>query len=272
MKPRAHAAHASDGRLRTLAASSPPGIPRVPEPIDPQEECDALRRDQAVLALGLSHELRAPLRAIESFSFLLEQHEGGKLDDKGREHLRRIRDASARMARLLARLQAYLHAGTAPLRPGEVDLSLLAEWSAGELREASPAREAHVDIAPGMRAHGDERLLRAVVQELMHNAWMFTPADRAVHLQVDAQRTDAGTTLGIADRGIGLDPTHAARLGEPFQRLHAAMHPEGCGVGLAIAQRIAARHGGRVTLEGRPGEGTTARVFLPDPADDKGTA
>ena len=170
-----------------------------------ERECAALRRDQAVLALGLSHDLRTPLRAIESFSYLLQQH-GAQLDDQGRDHLRRIRDASARMTRLLSRMQAYLQAGTAAMRIDDVDVSLLAEWCIAELRDAAPDRDANVDIAQGLRAHGDERMLKSALQELLHNAWHFTPADRPVQIRVDAERGGVQALEGFAqaqaERGV----------------------------------------------------------------------
>jgi signal transduction histidine kinase len=231
-----------------------------------QAECSALRNDQAVLALGLSHDLRAPLRAIDSFAYLLEQHSAQALDDTGRDHLHRIREASARMGRLLARLQTYLHAGSAPLHDDDIDLSLLADWCIAELRDASPDRAANIDIAPDLRVRGDERLLRTAIAELLRNAWTYAPADRPVRIQVDAQRDAHGTTLRIRDHGDGFDPAKATRLGEPFQRLSPEAHPDGCGLGLAIARRIAERHGGSLQIEGRMGEGATAQLFVPHAA------
>jgi light-regulated signal transduction histidine kinase (bacteriophytochrome) len=242
--------------------SSPPG-PNVPDIEALEQECAALRRDHAVLAVGLSHDLRAPLRAIESFSYLLEQH-GAQLDAQGRDHLRRIRDASARMTRLLSRMQAWLQAGSATMRIEPVDLSLLADWCVAELRDAHPDREAQIDIAPDLHVHGDERLLKSALQELVQNAWHYTPADRPVQIRVDAERTSDGLTLRIQDRGEGFDPAYATRLGEPYQRLHTDAHSDGCGMGLAIARRIAERHGGSLRVEGRPGEGAVAFLALRD--------
>jgi signal transduction histidine kinase len=228
-----------------------------------QAEYAALRQDQGVLALGLSHEMRSPLRAIDSFAYLLEQGSAHALDDSGRDHLRRIREASARMGRLLARLQTYLQAGSAPLRDDTIDLALLAEWCVGELRDAAPDREAQVEIAPDMHVRGDERLLKTAIAELLHNAWVHADKDRPVRIEVDSQHDAQGTTLRIRDHGNGFDPALATRLGEPFQRLAPDVHPEGCGLGLAIARRIAQRHGGTLRIEGRVGEGATASLFLP---------
>lgn len=261
---------ASCGRLRTLGSTSPLVPPTVSDPNDIdalRAECDALRHDAAVLALGLSHDVRAPLRAIDSFAYLLEQRGGGALDATGRDHLHRIRDGSARLTRLLARLQTYLQVGSATLHVDAVDLAMLADWCAAELRDAEPDRDARIDIAAQLHARGDERLLKAALAELLHNAWRHAPADRGVRIVVDATRDARGITLHVRDAGIGFDPALAARLGEPFQRLDAETHPDGCGLGLAIARRIAERHGGTVTLEGRLDAGAVAHLFLPhDPA------
>ncbi|KGQ19165.1 Histidine kinase [Lysobacter dokdonensis DS-58] len=226
-------------------------------------ECTALRHDHAVLALGLSHDMRAPLRAIDSFAYLLEQRCAQDLDDTGRDHLQRIRDASARMGRLVTRLQAYLQVGGAPLHADDIDLTLLADWCIAELRDAHPQREAHVEIAPNLRAHADERLVKTAVAELVHNAWLYTPEDRPVRIGIDADTDALGTTLHVRDAGAGFDPARAARLGEPFQRLHADTHPDGSGLGLAIARRIAQRHGGTLRITGREGQGAVASLHLP---------
>lgn len=229
-----------------------------------EAQCDALRHDQDVLALGLSHDLRSPLRAIESFSYLLEQR-GTQLDDQARDHLRRIREASARMARLVSRLNIYLQAGSAPLEPTDVDLPLLADWCLADLRDADPQRgtDLVIEIAPGLRVRGDERLLRTALGELLHNAWTYAAADRNVRIRIEGERIDDAVHLCIRDAGIGFDPALATKLGEPFQRLHVATHPEGTGLGLAIAMRIVHRHGGTLRIESIDGAGTVAHVVLP---------
>ena len=135
--------------------------------------------------------------------------------------------------------------------------------NASAFPDASPDREASIVITPGLHARGDERLLKTAIAELLHNAWAYASADRAVRIEVDAQQDLNGTTLRIRDHGDGFDPAQAARMGEPFQRLAPDAHPEGAGLGLAIARRIAERHGGTLRLEGRIGEGATALLFLP---------
>jgi len=227
-----------------------------------ESELDALRRTQSVLALALSHDVRAPLRAIESFSYLLEQR-GDALDGTARDHLRRIRDASTRLHRLVARLQSWLHVSEAPLVNDTVDLSMLADWCVGELRDADPQRDADIEIAADLRTQGDERLLKRALQELLHNAWIYSAPDGRVRIRVDGEQDDHQLILRVHDHGIGFDPAHATKLGEPFQRLRPSEPPEGCGLGLAIARRVAERHGGSLRIEGRPGEGAIARLTLP---------
>ena len=228
-----------------------------------EHELDALRRTQAVLALGLSHDLRTPLRAIESFSYLLEQ-KSALLDDTARDHLRRIRDASHRLHQLIGRLQAWVHAGEAPLARTDVDLSMLADWCIGELRDADPQREADIDVAPGLHAHGDERLLKCALQEVLTNAWIYSAPDARVRIRVDGERDARGRLLlRVHDHGIGFESAHAAKLGEPFQRLRPAEPPEGCGLGLAIARRIVERHGGHLRVEGDSGAGAIVHFDLP---------
>jgi len=229
-----------------------------------EAQCNALRHDQDVLALGLSHDMRAPLRAIESFSYLLEQR-AEQLDDQARDHLRRIREASARVARLVSRLNTYLQAGSIPLGTTDVDPALLADWCIAELRDADPQRDTDIgiEIAPGLQVRGDERLLRTALKELLHNAWVYAATDRTVRIRIEGERADDGVHLRIRDEGIGFDPALATKLGEPFQRLHVATHPEGTGLGIAIATRIVDRHGGALRIEGRDGAGTVAHLVLP---------
>ncbi len=215
-----------------------------------------LRREQQALAHGLSHDLHAPLRAIDSFAWLLERN--AQLDDSGRDQLRRVREAAARMARLLERLQLFVHAGVAPLQPQPIDLSLLAEWSGAELQDAGRAFQ--LNVQPGFRAHGDERLLRTLLAELLDNACRYSPGDACIDITGD--HVDSGCALRIRDHGAGFDMASATKLGQPFQRLHAD-DSGASGLGLAIAQRVVARHGGTLRLESAPGVGTTVDVFLP---------
>lgn len=226
---------------------------------DARHELDALRQEQQALLRGLSHDLHAPLRAVDSFAWQLERN--ATLDEDGRSHVRRVREAAARMARLVERLQQFANAGIAPLQPTRVDLALLAEWVGAELQEAEPARTIQLQAPASLHATGDERLLRTLLLQLLDNACRYSEGQPRI--EVSGSEDANGTTLRLRDHGIGFDMALAGRLGQPFERLRADDAGAGSGLGLAIARRIAARHGGTLRLESAPGAGTTVHLFLP---------
>lgn len=224
-----------------------------------ERELDALRQEQQALLRGLAHDLHAPLRAVDSFAWQLQRHAG--LDEEGRDHVRRVREAASRMAHLVERLQLFANAGIAPLQPTRVDLGLLAEWVGAELQEAAPARTITLQVQPGLHARGDERLLRTLLQQLLDNACRYAQGDPRI--EVTGAEAASGTRVQVRDHGTGFDMALAGRLGRPFERLRADDEGAGSGFGLAIAQRIATRHGGTLRLESVPGDGTTVHLFLP---------
>ena len=222
---------------------------------------EALRQEQAVFAHGISHDLRAPLRSIDSFLALLERHDG--LDATARGYLERMRNASARAGSLIDALLDLSRANRAELSHGTVDLSTLAEWSLAELREADATFPAEVEVAPGLIVWGDERLLRQLLGALLHNAWKFSRPTGQVWIRVAGERSGDRVHLAVQDRGVGFDMRYAAKLFLPFQRLHGPDQGGGHGIGLAIAQRIADRLDGRLHAESQPGAGSTFHLDLP---------
>lgn len=248
MSPAANAPSADDVEARLRACET---------------ELARVLRDQALVSYGIAHDLRAPLRAIDGFAAMLEAGSGNALDESGRNHLARIRAAAARMGALMDALQALSHASHDPLEIGDVDASLLADWSLMELRDAHPGRDLQADVQPGIRVRGDERLLKQLFEVLLHNAWTFTPADAAVRITVTATQDGDRVRIHVRDHGRGFDPEHAERAFEPFQRLHSAEEGGGHGLGLAIARRIVSRHGGRIAVDAIAGSGCTFHVELP---------
>lgn len=224
-------------------------------------------RTLQLFADRISHDLRAPLRSIESFSTLLARRAAERLDDTDRDHLARIHAAAGRMAGLLGALGEYARALQAELRPAPVDLSLLAEWACAELRDAEPARAAMLRVQAGLHAHGDERLLRAMLAQLLRNAWTFSRDRDHVHIEVDGERCGERVLVRVRDRGCGFDMQYAHKLFEPFQRLHGSEHGGGHGLGLAIAHCIAQRHGGSIRAESQPGVGSEFTLELPAARD-----
>lgn len=223
----------------------------------------SMHRLQASFAHGVSHDLRAPLRAIDSFSALLATHLDGDLDDTARDYIARIRGASGRMATLIDSMLELSRAMRAELRHAPVDLGLLVDWSHAELADAEPGRQAQVEVQPGLQALGDERQLRELVKQLLHNAWKFSHGRDRVQVAVTGEREGGRMVLHVRDHGSGFDMRYADKLFEPFQRLHGTGQAGGNGIGLAIVRCIAERHGGRVWAQSEPGAGSSFFVELP---------
>jgi PAS domain S-box-containing protein len=225
----------------------------------------------ASFAHGISHDLRAPLRAVDGFSALLAAHLGDALDDTARDYLARIRAATARMAELIDSLLELSRASRAELQHAPVDLGLLADWAHAELADADPGRRAEVAVQPGLQALGDERLLRQLLRRLLDNAWKFSRERDAVRIDVAGERRGDRIVLSVRDCGSGFDMRYAGKLFEPFQRLHGPEQGGGDGIGLAIVRTVAQRHGGRAWAESEPGAGSTFFIELPAvPGDDNG--
>lgn len=226
-------------------------------------ELVAAQRRMEAFAYGISHDLRAPLRTIDGFAMQLSR-QAEALDDQGREQLSRIRTATARMGGLIDSLLELARIGRAELRPMQVDVSMLAEWAAAELQDAQPGRPAVVRVQPGLEAVGDERLLKVLLTQLLRNAWQFSAPRDAVEVDVEGERNEQGLHFVVRDRGIGFDMAYAGKLFEPFQRLHGSEQGAGDGIGLTIAQQIAARHRGRIHAEALPDAGASFHVELLD--------
>lgn len=210
-----------------------------------------------------THDLRAPLRSIESFASLLAHRAGDVLDPTSQEHLTRIRNAAKRMGSLLAALSDLSGATRSELKYGPVDISLLADWVGAELQDADPQRKAQIVVQPGLMAHGDEHLLKLLLVQLLHNAWKFSRDQPTVWIEVTGRVQGATLELHVRDHGCGFDGHYAHKLFEPFQRLHGPDDGGGHGLGLAIAHRIVDRHGGRIQAQSEPGIGATFYLELP---------
>ncbi len=219
-------------------------------------ELQAANEELRAFSYTVSHDLRAPLRAIDGFSAALEEEYGHRLDAQGRDYLGRIRRGVRRMDALIGDLLTLSRISRSEVRRQRVDLSALAETVAQEVAEREPERTVHWDIAPGLVDAVDPSLMRVALENLFSNAFKFTRPVAAPQIRFGAEETDEGRIYFVADNGVGFDPAQADRLFQPFQRLHGDEPFEGTGIGLATVARIVARHGGRIWAESA-GRGAT---------------
>jgi light-regulated signal transduction histidine kinase (bacteriophytochrome) len=229
-------------------------------------ELEQANQELDAFSYSVSHDLRAPLRAVDGFSQALLEDCQDSLGEDGKAYLSRIRLGVQRMAQLIDDLLKLSRLNRAELHPEPADLSGLFGQVAAHLASADPARQVQCTIQPGMLAHADPHLLRVVADNLLGNAWKFTSK------RADA-RVEAGETVGpqgervvfVRDNGAGFAMAYADKLFKPFQRLHRADEFEGTGIGLATVQRIIHRHGGQVWAEAEPDRGATFFFSLPEP-------
>ena len=224
-------------------------------------ELEVTNRELEAFSYSVSHDLRAPLRSIDGFSQILLEDYADELDEEGKDYLSRVRAASQRMGRLIDDLLGLSRVTRGTLRREGVDLSFLAREVADGLRESRPDRVVDFEIEDGIEVHGDPRLIRVALTNLIGNAFKFTEKqDRArVGFGQDKRLSSLGRVpvYYVRDNGAGFDMEYADKLFGAFQRLHGASEFEGTGIGLATVQRIVHRHGGRIWAEGRVGEGAT---------------
>ena len=227
------------------------------------EELRRAERELDAFAHSVSHDLRAPLRAISCFGHFLTEEYASNFDDRGRGYLVRMMDAAAQMNGLIDDLLQFARASRLELQRRPVDLGAVALEVVSELQPAGVLRRVDFTCAPGLHAQGDPRLIRVVLMNLLDNAWKYTgkTAEPRVELGFTGDKKD--TSFFIRDNGAGFDPRYADRLFGAFQRLHPVAEFEGTGVGLATAQRIIHRHGGKMWAESRLNEGATFHFTLP---------
>ena len=211
---------------------------------------------------SVSHDLRAPLRAISGFSRALEEDQGHLLEDIGRQHLARVHASTKRMAELIDDLLSLSRVGRAELKAMPVDLSELAREVADECARRTPERQVDVTVLKGLNVNGDPSLLCAVLENVIGNAFKFTSKKEHAKIEVGQLAGNDEHPYFVRDNGVGFDMAHVERLFRPFQRLHSNKDFEGTGVGLATVRRIIVRHGGRVWVESAPGAGTTVYFTL----------
>jgi PAS domain S-box-containing protein len=215
-------------------------------------------RELEAFSYSVSHDLRSPLNTIYGFSQLLFKVDGDKLSEKGRHYLDRIRAGAKQMAELIEGLLTLAHLSREQLKAEDVDLSSIAGRVASDCQEREPRRLAQVQIQEGLSAHGDRRLLSAVFENLLGNAWKFTSRQALAKIDVGSGPGDDGKTVFfVRDNGVGFDAAFAHKLFGTFERLHSPEEFSGAGIGLATVKRVIERHGGRVWADSTLNEGAT---------------
>ena len=204
---------------------------------------------------SVSHDLRAPLRAIDGFSQALIEDFPKDVPEDARRYLLRIRASTQRMSQLIEDLLNLSKVSRGELTRRDIDVSELARQVVADLQNRDAQRKLEVSVWDGMRAHGDARLLRAALENLIGNAWKFTSKRADARIEIGALRDGEEITFFVRDNGAGFDMAYANKLFGAFQRLHAANEYQGTGIGLATVQRIIHRHGGRVWADAQPGKG-----------------
>ena len=227
-------------------------------------ELEITNRELESFAYSVSHDLRAPLRAIDGFTQMVIEDASERLDATDVEHLERARGAAQRMASLIDDLLALSRATRVDLQRRNVDLSALVDSVAEELREAEPERCVELTVVPGMQVMADPAMVRVILFNLLGNAWKFTGRRAEAHVHVGESDADGEHTFFVRDDGAGFDAAGAQRLFGAFQRFHSTQEFEGNGIGLATVRRLVHRHGGRVWVESQVGSGATFFFTLPE--------
>jgi light-regulated signal transduction histidine kinase (bacteriophytochrome) len=220
-------------------------------------QLDAANKELESFSYSVSHDLRAPLRSIDGFSQALLEDYPDKLDETGKGYLNRVRGASQRMAQLIDDLLEMSRLTRKEMKRESVDLTAMAQKIAAELKESQPERKVEFIIQEGLAANGDARLLDAVLENLLDNAWKFTGKHPQARIEFGTTQHEGKPAFYVRDDGVGFDMTYADKLFASFQRLHAPTEFSGTGVGLATVQRIIHRHGGRVWAEAEVEKGAT---------------
>jgi K+-sensing histidine kinase KdpD len=214
-------------------------------------------------AYAVSHDLRAPLRAMGGFSQALIEDYGDQLQGEARTYLDQIIIGSRRMGELIDGLLALSRSTRGQLQRDTVDLSAIAGRILIGLQEENPSRRVEWRVEPGLVTGGDERMLEAVLRNLLENAWKYTEKKEMAEIRVFSREEGENRYYCIEDNGAGFETAHADKLFQPFQRLHRQDEYPGLGIGLATAQRIIHRHGGTIRGEGSPERGAIFCFTLP---------
>ena len=218
---------------------------------------EAVNRELEAFSYSVSHDLRAPLRAISGFAQAVVEDYAPRLDDEGKRYLGLIQDNAHRMGQLIDDLLTFSRLGRQQLTETQIDMEALVHAIFEEVAAQAPGRSIRFVVHSIPPAHGDKAMIRQVLTNLLSNAVKFTKHRDEAVIEFGYARESGRGAYYVKDNGVGFDMQYAGKLFGVFQRLHSVTEFEGTGVGLAIVYRIITRHGGRVWARGEENKGAT---------------
>jgi two-component system sensor kinase len=224
---------------------------------------ESANKELEAFSYSVSHDLRAPLRAISGFSQAVMEDYAPRLDDEGKRYLGLIQENAHRMGRLIDDLLTFSRLGRQQMTESEIDMGSLAKSVFDELSTQEPGRKIKFTIKPSPPVSGDHSMIRQVIANLLSNAVKFTRTREEAQIEFGYLPELGDGAYYIKDNGVGFDMQYVGKLFGVFQRLHSISEFEGTGVGLALVYRIVTRHGGRVWAEGIVNQGATFYFTLP---------
>ncbi|QWV99544.1 response regulator [Geomonas nitrogeniifigens] len=227
------------------------------------EELESANRDLTAFNYTVAHDLRQPLNLISGYCQAVSMTCGETLSDDCRDFLQKAYEGTVKMNKLVNALLEFAEMAHVEPKRETVDLSREAEEIAAELARSEPQRQARFAIAPGLSARGDNQLLRAVLANLLGNAWKYTAERQETLIEFGSSMREGEAVFYVRDNGIGFDMAQTKEIFVPFRRLPGAQRAGGFGIGLATVERIIKRHGGQVWAEGEQDKGATFYFSLP---------
>ena len=237
---------------------------RTAEIQNSNHKLEGVNEELETFAYSVSHDLRAPLRAVDGFSRILQEDYAARLDAEGQRIVNVIRDGTKKMAQMIDDILAFSRAGRQEIAPAAIDMEELVRAALKDLEPVLAGANIQVEIQPLPASHGDAPMIQRLWTNLLDNAIKFTRPKPQGVIEVGAQSGKGETIYYVKDNGVGFDMRYVGKLFGVFQRLHGQSEFPGTGIGLAIVKRIVARHGGRVWAEGKVGQGATLYFALPN--------
>ena len=226
-------------------------------------QLEVANKELESFSYSVSHDLRAPLRAIDGFSQALVEDYRDQLDETAKDYLNRVRAAAQKMGNLIDDLLKLSRVSRSDITLLSVDLSAMIKTIFEDLQSSDPARAVQVTITSGLHADCDPHLIKIALTNLASNAWKYTSKTERAEIEFGMRLSGNEAAFFIQDNGVGFDMAYAGKLFGAFQRLHSAGEFSGTGIGLATVKRVITRHGGRIWAEAAPGQGATFYFTLP---------